>query len=594
MSSPRKTGDTSVTGNLGGLNLGHRGASALTGAEARHQRIGTRRGPTTLTGRDGRALAGDARVAVSDTIKGATSFTAKAVGKTGDAAAQGVHRALDAQLNGQDDEANPNEIANTVQRAGSSGGRKAVRNKVGGAAKRASGSTGRATGKPGSTGRATGKSGSMGSAKRGGLTVQSKNAKAPKAAAKAGKSAAQTGSAFRGITAGTQGLNRAQQATLMAIRATQATVQAISTAITVIVSAKIWLVVLAVLIVLALLVAILSLIPGFGDQEDNETDTYCDLGGGADVEVVDLPSGSVEGFTEEPLKVAAIISEVSDVNGMNGDDGKIVGLITAMQESQLGTVSGYDTPNGDGDAGYFQQRQLDGWYGSLKQVNDPVYAANAFYNGVTAEDADDYGSAGGGKGHGHIPGLTDVDGWENMSHTEAAQAVQKSAYPDAYAPHVSKARGILDALDDAGTEVNIGDGACSGGNGERVHPAPGYPMTSPFGWRQHPIHGERRLHAGIDYGVPCGEPIYAWSSGTVTVSGVAGGYGNRVEVDHGGGIVSTYSHAQSLSVDVGDEVKGGDEVTINGTTGSSTGCHLHFEIKKDGEYVDPAPYLPNE
>lgn len=138
------------------------------------------------------------------------------------------------------------------------------------------------------------------------------------------------------------------------------------------------------------------------------------------------------------------------------------------------------------------------------------------------------------------------------------------------------------------------DGGGGGGaqNGDTVHPAPDYPVTSPFGYRIHPITGQRKLHTGMDFGVPCGVEVVSWGDGEVIMAGTAGGYGNRVEVDHGGGIISTYSHAESLRVSTGDQVAAGDVVTINGTTGTSTGCHLHWEIKKDGEYVNPEGYLP--
>ncbi|WP_220085236.1 M15 family metallopeptidase, partial [Burkholderia multivorans] len=127
----------------------------------------------------------------------------------------------------------------------------------------------------------------------------------------------------------------------------------------------------------------------------------------------------------------------------------------------------------------FQQRQLDGWYGSLKQVNDPVYAATAFYTGVTASEAGGYGSAGGGKGFGHLPGLTDIDGWEDMSYSEAAQAVQRSAYPDAYGKHVSTANDIITALEN--TKVTIGGGECSGGEGGDYPPPGSYAEPGPWG-----------------------------------------------------------------------------------------------------------------
>ncbi|RAD76403.1 hypothetical protein DN508_32760, partial [Burkholderia multivorans] len=119
------------------------------------------------------------------------------------------------------------------------------------------------------------------------------------------------------------------------------------------------------------------------------------------------------------------------------------------------------------------------WYGSLKQVNDPVYAATAFYTGVTASEAGGYGSAGGGKGFGHLPGLTDIDGWEDMSYSEAAQAVQRSAYPDAYGKHVSTANDIITALEN--TKVTIGGGECSGGEGGDYPPPGSYAEPGPWG-----------------------------------------------------------------------------------------------------------------
>lgn len=155
---------------------------------------------------------------------------------------------------------------------------------------------------------------------------------------------------------------------------------------------------------------------------------------------------------------------------------------------------------------------------------------------------------------------------------------------------------IKEKITEYTAEEGEGDGEGGGGgspqNGDTVHPAPDYPVTSPFGYRTHPITGAEKLHTGMDFGVPCGVDVVSWGDGEVTMAGTAGGYGNRVEVDHGGGIISTYSHAESLSVSVGDQVAAGDNVTVNGTTGTSTGCHLHWEIKKDGEYVNPEGYLP--
>ncbi len=117
------------------------------------------------------------------------------------------------------------------------------------------------------------------------------------------------------------------------------------------------------------------------------------------------------------------------------------------------------------------------------------------------------------------------------------------------------------------------------------------PMTSGFGMRIHPITGEPRAHDGIDFGAPCGTPVAAAAAGTVARAGHAGGFGLRVEVDHGGGRVTSYSHLSSASVATGTPVAAGDTIARVGTTGTSTGCHLHFSVHDGGTAVDPAPLL---
>ena len=133
------------------------------------------------------------------------------------------------------------------------------------------------------------------------------------------------------------------------------------------------------------------------------------------------------------------------------------------------------------------------------------------------------------------------------------------------------------------------------GDGALANPAKGYPITSPFGYRIHPITGARKLHSGTDFGVPCGTPIRAAGDGIVVTSGWTGGYGNRVVISHGkikgNSIASTYNHNTKLKVHDGQRVKKGQIISYSGTTGASTGCHLHFEIMKNGAYVNPMPYI---
>jgi len=120
-------------------------------------------------------------------------------------------------------------------------------------------------------------------------------------------------------------------------------------------------------------------------------------------------------------------------------------------------------------------------------------------------------------------------------------------------------------------------------------------LTSPFGPRIHPIYGDERMHAGVDFGAACGQPVFAIAAGVVVQAKSTDGYGNRVVVNHGpvGGaiLMSTYNHLESLMLQVGDPVAMGTVVGTVGTTGTSTGCHLHFEIQRDGSVVDPMPLL---
>lgn len=129
-----------------------------------------------------------------------------------------------------------------------------------------------------------------------------------------------------------------------------------------------------------------------------------------------------------------------------------------------------------------------------------------------------------------------------------------------------------------------------GGSGRLIVPVNG-PVSSEFGWRVHPIAGTERLHTGMDFAVDYGTPILSAAAGQVIFAGWYGGYGNAVIVDHGGGITTLYAHASELFVQEGDGVSQGNQIASVGSTGYSTGPHLHFEVRLDGEPVDPRQYL---
>ena len=117
------------------------------------------------------------------------------------------------------------------------------------------------------------------------------------------------------------------------------------------------------------------------------------------------------------------------------------------------------------------------------------------------------------------------------------------------------------------------------------------PTSSPFGWRIHPILGYRRFHAGLDFAASYGSTIRAADSGTVIFAGWYAGYGKAVIISHSKGITTLYGHTSELYVSEGQSVQKGQAIAAVGSTGFSTGPHLHFEVRRDGTPVDPANYL---
>ncbi|MFI7543778.1 M23 family metallopeptidase [Actinoplanes sp. NPDC049599] len=241
--------------------------------------------------------------------------------------------------------------------------------------------------------------------------------------------------------------------------------------------------------------------------------------------------------------------------------GWVIALATAMQESQLINLPG----GADDSIGLFQQRPSQGW-GTPAQLHDPQYAATKFYQK-----------------------LTTIDGWQAMPLTVAAQSVQVSAYPDAYATWESDATRLVGALS------GITTGVCG-------------IAVSDQGWTR-PVHGtvgsgfrtsDRPGHDGVDLIAGKGTAIHAASAGTVsrvrcnavdTRTGgdwgcdrdgdpnLTAGCGWYVDIDHPGGIVTRYCHQLVRPyVHVGQHVNAGDVIGISGSSGHSSGPHLHFEV----------------
>lgn len=124
-----------------------------------------------------------------------------------------------------------------------------------------------------------------------------------------------------------------------------------------------------------------------------------------------------------------------------------------------------------------------------------------------------------------------------------------------------------------------------------IQPLANFTFTSAFGVRSDPFRGSAAMHAGIDLASPTGTPIYATADGVVARAEWFGGYGNMVDIDHGKGIATRYGHMSRISAHPGQRIKRGELIGYVGSTGRSTGSHLHYEVRIDGHAVNPMPFL---
>jgi len=298
-------------------------------------------------------------------------------------------------------------------------------------------------------------------------------------------------------------------------------------------------------------------------------------------------------WSAEQVRNAAIIIRVGQEMGVP-PRGWIIAVATAMQESTLRNL-GHLGPNNDHDSlGLFQQRPSQGW-GTPEQIMDPEYASRRFYEK-----------------------LLTIDGWERMRLTDAAQAVQVSAYPDAYARWEDDATELVNILTGgaglAGAWMDPDNLRCAGAgdiaaSGWTV-PAAG-PITSGFRTANRPTHN------GVDIGAPRGTVIRAAAGGRVTlvrcsaqgVSVSSGspcdvdgsinvvGCGWYVEITHADNIITRYCHMlRRPDVSVGQEVSPGQPIGLVGSSGRSSGPHLHFEVHINGDRssagaIDPIPFM---
>jgi murein DD-endopeptidase MepM/ murein hydrolase activator NlpD len=261
--------------------------------------------------------------------------------------------------------------------------------------------------------------------------------------------------------------------------------------------------------------------------------------------------------------------------------GWVIAVAVAMQESSLTNLGNLGPRNDHDSLGLFQQRPSQGW-GTAVQVVDPVYASTQFYS--------------------H---LLRVPNWQNLPFTDAAQAVQRSAFPDAYARWEPDAIAVVATVSGLAQPALV---AC-GATGPWIRPVHG-PVTSGFRTRDRPSHD------GVDIAAPIGSMVAAASAGIVTVvacqavapdgsdygcdrdgSEAVKGCGWYVDIQHGAGIITRSCHLHTQPrVTVGQTVAAGEPVGQVGTSGNSSGPHLHFEVHINNDsgaagVIDPEGFM---
>lgn len=219
-----------------------------------------------------------------------------------------------------------------------------------------------------------------------------------------------------------------------------------------------------------------------------------------------------------------------------------------------------------------QEEALQAEYTEMEGLQDELIAKQASLEELIASKSSEISSL-------------DAEIGENAKKLEALEAAAEAARKaaeDAARKQQEKASSYANS---AGASV-------VSGNGTFTHPCPGYSrISSTFGWREQPLPGASTNHKGVDFAAPTGTPIYAAAGGTVVSSGYSGKAGNRIVINHGNGLQTIYMHCHKLYVKAGTTVSKGQNIAAVGTTGNSTGPHLHFQVMSGGTPVNPMNYL---
>lgn len=258
-------------------------------------------------------------------------------------------------------------------------------------------------------------------------------------------------------------------------------------------------------------------------------------------------------------------------------------VLAAVQLATLNRVVGHDALVAENEVLKGRLADVDRRIAALEPLVERVRAYDAQLRALEAREA--------------LPGFGPIDPESAAARAEWLEGVVPEVASDEERPEVERSLGALeddvaaiaaglDTFEDMLARYTGLEGALP-----RVWPVEGS-LTSPYGYRTQPFTRKWRMHTGLDLGAPWGTPILATNDGLVVHTGWDAGHGLSVIVDHGQDVTTRYFHASRILVEEGDLVAAGHVIALVGSTGMSTGPHLHFELVIAGEEVDPLEYLP--
>ncbi|MGG5460225.1 murein hydrolase activator EnvC family protein [Clostridium sp. B9] len=272
----------------------------------------------------------------------------------------------------------------------------------------------------------------------------------------------------------------------------------------------------------------------------------------------------------ESQSISELLSNITNIQLLVKTDNELIAEVEALQ-SELES----------------RQAQLESSKKTLDQKKNELVSKEESLNVVKAEHEETLNT--------YKSQLDELESLESDKNAELRELANREDEIEKEIQSYFSTSSTSDDATNSGSVDNSGgsstDGSSNNVSSGFIRPVDSSTITSSYGPRVHPVTGQYKVHTGVDFAAPAGAPFYASKDGIVTTAEYHPAYGNMVIIDHGGGYSTLYAHASSLNVSAGQRVKQGQVVSLVGSTGYSTGPHAHFEIRINGQHVNPMNYI---